>query len=168
MRIDSRHRDSIVPSFSLFFRWEKFAAEKGIKKRKRSKMVWDETQQEWRRAPAAAPTASPPFPAASCLSLTHFPSHLSRGRHGYNRVDDPNDIPIIEAKSWEQEGAEDPFAAQARDKKQRVAAQEGRQVKNLQVRSVVVVISPSLRQRSVLLMWCSRVFWDVAVSDTHN
>lgn len=31
-------------------RWEKFAEEKGIKKRKRSKMVYDEAQQEWRRA----------------------------------------------------------------------------------------------------------------------
>ena len=30
-------------------KWEQFAEEKGIKKRKRSKMVFDEQQDEWKR-----------------------------------------------------------------------------------------------------------------------
>jgi regulator of ribosome biosynthesis len=29
-------------------RWEKFAKEKGIQNRKRSRMVWDEASQEWK------------------------------------------------------------------------------------------------------------------------
>lgn len=70
----------------------------------------------------------------STTANTHSHPPLRRGRHGYNRVDDPNDIPIIEAKSWEQMGTEDPFTLQSREKKQRVSAQEGRQVKNLQAR----------------------------------
>lgn len=41
----------------------------GIKKRKRSKHLYDEQSGEWKR------------------------------RHGYNRAGDENDIPIIEAKS---------------------------------------------------------------------
>lgn len=55
-------------------RWEKFAQEKGIKKRKRSVKVWDEDQQEWRR------------------------------RFGYQRAGDDNDIPIIAAGSNDQAG----------------------------------------------------------------
>ena len=83
-------------------RWEKFAKEKGIKKRKRGKNEWDDSRQEW------------------------------RPRHGFESINDQSDVPIIEAKSWERTGAEDPFTLQSREKKTRVKAQEGRQVKNLQ------------------------------------
>lgn len=48
-------------------RWEKFAQQKGITKRKRSVKVWDEEQQEWRR------------------------------RFGYKRAGDLSDVPIVEA-----------------------------------------------------------------------
>jgi hypothetical protein len=50
-----------------FSNWEQLCT--GIKKRKRSKLEFDEGQDEWRR------------------------------RHGYKRVNDDNDIPIIEAKA---------------------------------------------------------------------
>lgn len=43
--------------------------EKGIRKRKRSKLVFDEEAKEWRR------------------------------RHGYKRVNDDADVPVIEARS---------------------------------------------------------------------
>lgn len=50
-------------------RWEAFAARKGIdKKGKRSKLVFDEDEGEWKR------------------------------RHGYKRARDDNDIPIVDAK----------------------------------------------------------------------
>ena len=50
-------------------KWEQFAEEKGIKKRKRSKMVFDEQQDEWKR------------------------------RHGYDRAKDSTKIAIVEAKN---------------------------------------------------------------------
>jgi hypothetical protein len=43
--------------------------EKGIRKRKRSKLVYDEEAGEWRR------------------------------RHGYKRANDDNEVPVIEAKA---------------------------------------------------------------------
>eukprot|EP00884_Botryococcus_braunii_P005004 jgi/Botrbrau1/14504/Bobra.0350s0009.1 len=55
-------------------RWEKFAARKGIVKHKRSRLVFDEQEGEWRR------------------------------RHGYKRAHDIKDIPIIEARSGDQVG----------------------------------------------------------------
>ncbi len=82
-------------------RWEEYAKTKGIVKRKRSARVWDEDAGEW------------------------------RGRHGYKRAGDPNEVPVIEAKAWEQTGAEDPFSMGAREKKARVESQKGRQVANL-------------------------------------
>jgi regulator of ribosome biosynthesis len=48
-------------------RWEKFATRKGIVKKKRSALVFDEQEQEWRR------------------------------RYGYKRANDIKDIPIVEA-----------------------------------------------------------------------
>lgn len=48
--------------------------EKGIRKRKRSKMVYDEEAQEWKR------------------------------RHGYKRANDDADVPVIEARSTDQVG----------------------------------------------------------------
>ncbi|KAK9811038.1 hypothetical protein WJX73_008233 [Symbiochloris irregularis] len=56
-------------------KWEKFAQQKGIdKKQKRSKLVYDEGEKEWRR------------------------------RYGYKRANDPAEIPIIEAKAGEEPG----------------------------------------------------------------
>ncbi|GIL88312.1 hypothetical protein Vretifemale_16225, partial [Volvox reticuliferus] len=63
-----------VPKAKPLTRWQQFAAKKGIVKRKRSKLVYDETTGEWRR------------------------------RHGYKRANDDNDIPIIEAKATDKPG----------------------------------------------------------------
>ena len=94
-------REKPLPQPKALTRWEAYAKEKGIVKRKRSARVWDEDAGEW------------------------------RGRHGYGRVADPSEVPVIEAKAWEQTGMEDPFATQTREKRARTAAQHGRQVKNL-------------------------------------
>jgi len=40
-------REKPLPKPKPQTRWEKFAAEKGITKKKRSKMVWDESAQRW-------------------------------------------------------------------------------------------------------------------------
>ena len=82
-------------------KWEKFAETKGIKKRKRSKLVWDETAGEWRR------------------------------RFGYGRVgSDEADVPILEARPGE-DPDEDPFARVRNEKKARVKANEKRRVANV-------------------------------------
>eukprot|EP00250_Pteridium_aquilinum_P033836 c6447_g1_i1 orf=133-1173(+) len=57
-------------------KWEMFAQKKGIQKRKRSKLEYDEQNQEWRR------------------------------RYGYKRVGDERDIPIIDAKSTDELGSD--------------------------------------------------------------
>ncbi len=57
-----------LPKPKPLTRWQQFALKKGITKQKRSKLEYDDTTGEWRR------------------------------RHGYKRVNDANDIPIIEAK----------------------------------------------------------------------
>ena len=53
-------------------RWEKFAQQKGIQKRKGTKLVYDEHNQEWRR------------------------------RFGYNRASNKDSIPIVEAKAGDE------------------------------------------------------------------
>jgi regulator of ribosome biosynthesis len=88
-------------------KWEKFAKEKGIKKRKRSKMVFDEQTDEWRR------------------------------RHGKDRAGDANKIIIMDGKLSEKGGnlggsSEDPFTREEREKRERVEKNAGRQQKNLQ------------------------------------
>lgn len=40
-------REKPVPKVKQETRWEKFAKEKGIEKRKRGRMVWDELQKDW-------------------------------------------------------------------------------------------------------------------------
>ncbi|KAG0592819.1 hypothetical protein KC19_1G283400 [Ceratodon purpureus] len=67
-------REKPLPKARPMTKWESFAQTKGIKKRKRSKLEFDEGQEEWRR------------------------------RHGYKRVNDDNDIPWIEAKSGDEPG----------------------------------------------------------------
>lgn len=82
-------------------KWEIFAQRKGIQKRKRSNLEWDEVSGEWRR------------------------------RYGYKRVGDEGDIPIMEAGHDEDTGVEDPFTKNAKDKRERVKKQKGRQLENL-------------------------------------
>jgi regulator of ribosome biosynthesis len=84
-------------------KWQKFAQEKGIRKRKRSKLVFDEEQGEWRR------------------------------RHGKGRAGDTADLFAVEAKAGldDAPGAEDPFTRMAREKRERVRDNERRQASNL-------------------------------------
>ena len=70
----------LPPTEKPMTKWEKFAKEKGIKKRKRSKLVYDEQTDEWKR------------------------------RHGYDRVKDADRIIIADAKMSDVPGkTEDPF-----------------------------------------------------------
>eukprot|EP00798_Chlamydomonas_sp_ICE-L_P006876 gene6876-30850_t len=62
-------REKPIPKPKPLTKWEKFAQEKNIVKRKRSKLVYDEQEQDWKR------------------------------RHGYKRANDDLDLPIIEASS---------------------------------------------------------------------
>lgn len=43
-------REKPVPEDKALTRWEKFALERGIRKRKKDRMAWDEAAQEWRPA----------------------------------------------------------------------------------------------------------------------
>ncbi|RZS26914.1 hypothetical protein BHM03_00060332, partial [Ensete ventricosum] len=69
----------------------------GIKKHKKDKRVFDEQTGTWKR------------------------------RHGYDRVNDDKDIPIIKAKLSD----EDPFRKRKAEKKQRVEKQEKNRLQNL-------------------------------------
>lgn len=94
-------REKPVPKPRPPTKWELFAQKKGITKRKRSKLEFDEGAGEWKR------------------------------RHGYNKANDESAVPIIEAKAGEQTGVEDPFSIMKREKKERVKRQEGKQLANL-------------------------------------
>jgi len=83
-------------------KWETFALKKGIQKRKKDKIVYDEQTDQFKR------------------------------RHGYDRVNDDNDIPIIEAKASDEPG-EDPFAKRIEDRKKKVGKQEKNRLQNLRV-----------------------------------
>ena len=77
-------REKTLPEVAPETKWEKFAREKGIEKKKRGRMVWDDVEQKW------AP------------------------RFGFKRAYDENDVPIVEMKAnddpnadpWEQRAAE--------------------------------------------------------------
>ena len=62
-------RQKPLPAPRAPTRWEAFAAKKGIQKKKRPTVVWDEDAGEWRR------------------------------RHGYKRAGDAREVPIIEASA---------------------------------------------------------------------
>jgi regulator of ribosome biosynthesis len=94
-------REKPLPKPRAPTKWEVFAQRKGIQKRKRSNLEWDETTQEWRR------------------------------RYGYKRVGDDGDIPIIDAGHDEDTGVVDPFTRQLKEKKERVKKQGDRQLANL-------------------------------------
>ncbi|KAH6797676.1 ribosome biogenesis regulatory protein family protein [Perilla frutescens var. hirtella] len=81
-------------------KWEMFAQSKGVQKRNKEKMVFDEQTGTWKR------------------------------RHGYDRVNDDNDVPIIEAKATDEPGT-DPFAERRKEKKGRVEKQEKNRLHNL-------------------------------------
>ncbi|CAI0629189.1 unnamed protein product [Linum tenue] len=57
-------------------KWEMFAKSKGIQKRKKNKVLWDEQTDSWKRS------------------------------YGYDRVNDDADVPIIEAKMTDEPGSD--------------------------------------------------------------
>jgi len=96
-------REKPLPRPKKATRWEKFAIEKGIKKKKRSRKVWDETTQEW------------------------------RPRWGKDRVNDINEKWVMEDKPQmlAKYGAEDPFHLEKIQKKERTEKNKIQQIKNL-------------------------------------
>ncbi|XP_075489816.1 ribosome biogenesis regulatory protein homolog isoform X2 [Primulina tabacum] len=88
------------PKPELPTKWELFAQKKGIQKHKKGKLVFDDQTASWKR------------------------------RHGYDRVNDENDIPIIEAKATDEPG-KDPFSERRKEKKSRVDKQEKHRLQNL-------------------------------------
>ncbi|KAG7569585.1 Ribosomal biogenesis regulatory protein [Arabidopsis thaliana x Arabidopsis arenosa] len=93
-------REKHIPRPKPPTKWEEFALKKGIQKRKKDKLVYDEQTDQFKR------------------------------RHGYDRVNDDNDVPIIEAKATDEPGV-DPFAKRLDDKKKRVGKQEKNRLQNL-------------------------------------
>ncbi|XP_076921547.1 ribosome biogenesis regulatory protein homolog [Bidens hawaiensis] len=93
-------REKPLPKPKPPTKWEVFAKKKGIQNRKKDKLVYDEQTGKWKR------------------------------RHGYDRVNDDNDLPIIEAKMTDEPGV-DPFAKIRSEKKQRVEKQEKNRLQNL-------------------------------------
>jgi hypothetical protein len=67
-------REKPIPKPKALTKWQKFAQKKGIVKHKRSKLVFDQDADEWRR------------------------------RHGYKKAGDANDIQVIEAKPGDKPG----------------------------------------------------------------
>jgi len=95
-------REKPAPESAPLTRWERFAQEKGIVKKKRSKMVWDETTQQW------AP------------------------RYGFGRANNPKDTVrdwLVEAKPGD-DGSVDPFEAKADDRKARLSKQKRQEERN--------------------------------------
>ncbi|KAF7844613.1 ribosome biogenesis regulatory protein-like protein [Senna tora] len=81
-------------------KWEQFAQKKGIKKRKKDKIAYDEPSGTWKR------------------------------RFGYDRANDEDAIPIIEAK-MNDDPEEDPFAKRRDNKKKRIEKQDKNRLQNL-------------------------------------
>ncbi|KAI5589951.1 hypothetical protein POPTR_005G231000v4 [Populus trichocarpa] len=69
-------REKPLPKPKPPTRWEQFAKAKGIRNRKKDKVVWDEQTGTWKR------------------------------RYGYDRVNDDADVPIIEAKMTDEPGVD--------------------------------------------------------------
>ncbi|XP_010528668.1 PREDICTED: ribosome biogenesis regulatory protein homolog [Tarenaya hassleriana] len=113
-------REKHLPKPKPLTKWEEFANKKGIKKRKKDKVVWDEQTSQWKR------------------------------RHGYDRVNDDNDIPIIEAKPTDEPG-EDPFAKRQEEKKKKVEKQEKNRLQNLKAAAKVGALPSHVRLAATAL-----------------
>ena len=94
-------REKHIPEPKPETRWEKFAKDKGIKNKKRERMVFDEDSQEY------------------------------RPRFGYKRVNNGvEDLPIVEVKTGQDPFA-DPWAQERQDKKARIQKNMKSQQKNV-------------------------------------
>lgn len=96
-------REKPLPKEKPKTRWEKFAEQKGIEKKKRGRLVWDEATQQW------AP------------------------RYGYKSVtDQAAAVPWIEAKPGDElMPGEDPFQKRLEDKKAKSDKQKRQEARNL-------------------------------------
>jgi len=96
-------REKPLPQAKPLTKWQLFAQRKGIQpKRKRSKLEWDESQQEWRR------------------------------RHGYKRVNDIESEWVKEVKTNDPNAHLDPWTVARQERKERVDQQKKREMKNKQ------------------------------------
>ena len=94
-------REKHVPEPKQDTKWEKFAKEKGIKNKKRERMVFEEDSQEF------------------------------RPRFGYKRAKNGvEDMPIVEIKNG-QDPFKDPWAEERKDKKARVVKNQKNEKKNI-------------------------------------
>ncbi|XP_027332527.1 ribosome biogenesis regulatory protein homolog isoform X2 [Abrus precatorius] len=93
-------REKHLPKPKPPTKWEVFAKKKGIQKRKKDKIVYDEQSGTWKR------------------------------RYGYDRANDEDAVPIIEAKATD-DPEEDPFAKRKENKKKRIEKQEKNRLQNL-------------------------------------
>jgi len=96
-------REKSLPKEKAETRWEKFAKEKGIKHKKKSSRIWDETTKEW------------------------------RPRWGMNRINDPKLTWAMDDKPEQlaRYNAEDPFQLESLKKKERLEKNQKLQVKNI-------------------------------------
>ena len=93
-------REKRIPEAKPETKWEKFAREKGIKNKKRERMIFDEETQEY------------------------------RPRFGYKRANNGiEDIPIVEIKNGQDPYA-DPWAEERKEKKARVTKNNKQHLKN--------------------------------------
>ncbi|WVZ18795.1 hypothetical protein V8G54_006117 [Vigna mungo] len=93
-------REKHLPKPKPPTKWEVFAKKKGIQNRKKDKIVYDEQSGTWKR------------------------------RFGYDRANDEDAVPIIEAKETD-DPAEDPFAKRKENKKKRIEKQDKNRLQNL-------------------------------------
>ncbi|ELR16369.1 uncharacterized protein ACA1_204570 [Acanthamoeba castellanii str. Neff] len=95
-------REKHIPKPKPKTKWEQFAATKGIQKRKKNKLEWDETHQDWRRA------------------------------HGYQRANRSEESNwVVEVKGNEANPHDDPFAKVEKEKKDRVKKQRQNEMRNM-------------------------------------
>lgn len=93
-------REKKIPEPKPETKWERYAKEKGIKKKKRERMLFDEEAQEW------------------------------KPRYGYKRINNGvEDVPIIEVKKGEDPFA-DPWEKSRNEKKERISKNLKNQEKN--------------------------------------
>ncbi|XP_057416990.1 ribosome biogenesis regulatory protein homolog [Lotus japonicus] len=93
-------REKHLPKPKPPTKWEAFAKKKGIQKKKKDKVLYDEQSGTWKR------------------------------RYGYDRANDEDAVPIIEAKETD-DPTEDPFAKRKENKRNRVDKQEKNRLQNL-------------------------------------
>ncbi|KAL6049755.1 Rhodanese-related sulfurtransferase [Balamuthia mandrillaris] len=118
-------REKHIPEQKPQTRWEKFAEAKGIHKKKKDKLVWDETHKEWRRA------------------------------HGYKRANDKlADTWVVEAEKMD-DPYEDPFQKMRQEKKERIQKQQKREQRNrleamqLEAKKMGIGSVPSSKNKSM-------------------